>query len=130
MTEEQRALLAKARASNDAARLLLDSGYADFAVSRAYYAMFYCAEALLLGEGLTFSKHSAVHSAFGRRFAKTGRAPTHLHRYLLEAAAHRNDSDYTLASGVTHTEAGEEIVRADEFIAVAQSLLAASDTGA
>ena len=36
-----------------------------FAASRAYYAMFYAAEALLQSRGLAFSKHSAVHAAFG-----------------------------------------------------------------
>ncbi|MBI4830274.1 MAG: HEPN domain-containing protein [Candidatus Lindowbacteria bacterium] len=58
MTPEQAALTEKARESLDAAKLLESQGYLDFAVSRAYYAMFYVAEAFLLGEGLTFSKHS------------------------------------------------------------------------
>ena len=53
-----------------AAQLLNDQGFHDFATSRAYYAMFYVAEALLLGEGLTFSKHSAVIAAFGKSFVK------------------------------------------------------------
>lgn len=73
MTAEQAALLQKAQKSLRAARLLADQGFYDFAVSRAYYAMFYIAEAFLLGEGLAFSKHSAVISAFGERFAKSGR---------------------------------------------------------
>lgn len=60
MTSEKAALIQKARASLDAARLLAKQGHFDFAVSRAYYAMFYVAEALLLDEGLVFSKHSAV----------------------------------------------------------------------
>lgn len=47
MTPEQGALLAKARQSLDAAVLLAEKEYPDFAVSRAYYAMLYAAEALL-----------------------------------------------------------------------------------
>jgi uncharacterized protein (UPF0332 family) len=52
MTPVQAALLKKAKNSLDAARLLVERGFYDFAVSRAYYAMFYVAEAFLLGEGL------------------------------------------------------------------------------
>jgi uncharacterized protein (UPF0332 family) len=33
--------------------------------------MFYCAEALLFSIGLSFSKHSAVISFFGKEFVKT-----------------------------------------------------------
>ena len=40
MTPEQQALLHKARDSVRAASLLSDAGLYDFAVSRAYYAMF------------------------------------------------------------------------------------------
>ena len=55
MTPEQRDLLEQARASLGAARLLLTQGYHGFAASRAYYAMFYIAEAFLLGKDLAFS---------------------------------------------------------------------------
>lgn len=72
MIPEQAALLRKAQDSLRAARLLADQQLYDFAVSRAYYAMFYVAQAFLLGEGLSFSKHSAVIAAFGQQFAKTG----------------------------------------------------------
>jgi len=37
--------------------------------------MFYTVEALLLSQNLTFSKHSAVISAFGKNFVKTGIFP-------------------------------------------------------
>lgn len=80
MTLEQEALLRKARDSLRGARVLADQKLYDFAVSRAYYRMFYVAEAFLLGEGLTFSKHSAVIASFGQRFAKPGRVPVELHR--------------------------------------------------
>ena len=56
----------------------------DFAESRAYYAMFYIVEAFLEGEGMSFSKHSAVISAFGREFARTNRVPVEFHRFLID----------------------------------------------
>jgi len=56
MTPEQAALLSKAHDSVRAAKLLSDAKLCDLAVSRAYYAMFYVAEAFLLGVGLSFSR--------------------------------------------------------------------------
>ena len=60
MIPEQIALLTKVGESLRAARLLATNELLDFAASRAYYTMFYVAEAFLLGEGLTFSSHAAV----------------------------------------------------------------------
>ena len=83
MSPEQRALLDKASASLNAARLLHDNEQHGFAAARAYYAMFYVAEALLLRDGLSYSRHSGVAAAFGEHFAKTARVPADFHRYLL-----------------------------------------------
>ena len=47
MTDEQRELLLKAQQSLEAAKLLLTNHFPDYATSRAYYAMFYIAEAFL-----------------------------------------------------------------------------------
>jgi uncharacterized protein len=51
MRPEQADLLVKAQQSLEAARVMEERGYHDFAASRAYYTMFYLAEALLLGLG-------------------------------------------------------------------------------
>ncbi|MBK6765361.1 MAG: HEPN domain-containing protein [bacterium] len=63
-----------AKRSIRAARVLLDEDLPDQAASRAYYAMFYVASALLKNESLEFSSHSAVHAAFGRELANPNRA--------------------------------------------------------
>jgi uncharacterized protein (UPF0332 family) len=47
MTPDQLLLIQKAQASVRAAKLLADQELYDFAVSRAYYAMFYVAKANL-----------------------------------------------------------------------------------
>jgi uncharacterized protein (UPF0332 family) len=57
MKPEQAGLPRKAHESLDAAKLMARQGYQDFAASRAYYSMFYVAEAFLLEKGLAFSKH-------------------------------------------------------------------------
>lgn len=70
MPEEIAAYLAKAKESIAAAKLLLSEEHCGFAAARAYYAMFYVAEALLLTKDLTFSKHAGVISALGEHFVK------------------------------------------------------------
>jgi uncharacterized protein (UPF0332 family) len=54
MIENQIELVLKARQSLEAAKILLANNYADYAASRAYYVMFYIAQAFLDGEGLSF----------------------------------------------------------------------------
>jgi uncharacterized protein (UPF0332 family) len=75
-------LLDKARRSLLAAERLRDAGDYDFAVSRAYYAMFYAAQALLLRRGIRRSKHSAVIAAFNEQFIKSGEIPADLFGHL------------------------------------------------
>ena len=56
--------------------------------------MFYCAEALLASEGLSYSTHKGVISAFGEKFVKTGRLPAETHQWLREAFDQRIIGDY------------------------------------
>jgi uncharacterized protein (UPF0332 family) len=65
--------LERAELSIRAARQLLSGGYYDFAASRAYYAAFYAATAVLLSEGLELSKHSGVIAAIHQRLVKAGK---------------------------------------------------------
>jgi uncharacterized protein (UPF0332 family) len=87
-------LLFKANRSLSAARLLLDHEYFPEAVSRAYYAMFYAATALLHSEGIAVTKHSAVIAQMGRHFAKTGKIDPKLHRALIDVFDERQTADY------------------------------------
>jgi uncharacterized protein (UPF0332 family) len=50
--KEIAANLQRAEQSVQAAKELVDKGYHDFAASRAYYAAFYAATAVLLSEGV------------------------------------------------------------------------------
>jgi uncharacterized protein (UPF0332 family) len=119
MTDEQQELLLKAQQSLEAAKLLLTNNFPDYAASRAYYTMFYIAEAFLEGEGLSFSKHSAVIAAFGREFAKPQRVQPNFHRFLIEAQELRATGDYGQLNAVTTDQAAEQINRAEQFLAFA-----------
>ncbi len=113
MTTEQQALLDKAHQSLAAARLLHEHEQYSIAAGRAYYVMFYAAEALLLGEGLRFSKHSAIIAAFGARFAKPEVVPPRFHRYLIRGQEVRTEGDYS-TNPVHQEESAEQIERAPE----------------
>ena len=123
MTDEQEQLIAKVRNSIKAAQILFNEEIYDVSTSRAYYAMFYLAEAFLISEGLSFSKHSAVISKFGERFAKTNRLPSEYHRYLIEAEQSRIRADYDAAFNPTKVEAKENIERAIMFLELANQYL-------
>ena len=123
MTLEQANLVRKAEHSIDAAKVMKKTGYFDFAVSRAYYAMFYLAEAFLLEKGLAFSKHSAVHAAFGEHFVRTGLVPTDLHRALIHGMEARVTGDYDSTKEVSVDEAEEQIANAEQFMEAARQRL-------
>ena len=100
LADELRAMLAKAQRYMTSAESLSRLGDYDSAVSRLYYSMFYCAEALLLGRGLTFSSHRAVISAFARHLTQPGLLPRELHQWLHEAFSQRQISDYEFVTGL------------------------------
>jgi len=110
--------LAKANESLGAAKVLAREGYPNFAVSRAYYAMFYAVEALLLYKGLAFSSHSAVIAAFGKEYAKSGLLPPQLHRYLIDAERLRNVGDYGLGTSVPIDDVAQVFARTEEFLQI------------
>ena len=125
MKEETGKLLEKAARAIEAAKTLLKTGSADFAAGRAYYAMFYIAEALLLEKNLSYSKHSAVHASFGKLYAKEGIIDPKFHRWLLDAFDHRIIGDYGVEAVITREDVRQMIERASEFLTTAESLLPA-----
>jgi uncharacterized protein (UPF0332 family) len=62
----------QANASLQAAKLLKDAGLLDDSASRAYYAVFHAASALLLSRDLTFNSHTGTLRAINLHFVKTG----------------------------------------------------------
>ena len=123
MKDTSQKLLEKASRSLRAAERLLLSGDADFAISRAYYTMFYAAEALLNERGLRFRKHGGVHGAFGEHFAKAGVLDSKYHRWLLEAFNQRVTGDYGVELMMSSEDASVVIERAREFLQTAQRYL-------
>ncbi len=123
MKEFTRKLLAKAVDAIEAAEILVDGGKADVGAGRAYYAMFYIAEALLNEKEMQFGKHSAVHAAYGENFAKTKILDPKYHRWLLDSFDKRIMGDYGVESGIESDIAVNMINQAREFLEAAQSYL-------
>lgn len=117
-----RALMVRAETSLAAARLLSDNDYPAEAVSRAYYAVFYAATALLHLEGIIVAKHSAVISQVGLHFAKTGRLTPRLHRILLDMFDERQLADYGGAS-FSDERVTVDVQNAGDFVAAVQEYL-------
>ena len=119
MNEQTGLLLAKAERAIVAAQHLEETGDIEFAIGRAYYAMFFVAEALLNEQGLHFTKYGGVHRAFGDRFVKTGIFDAQYHRWLITAYNRRIVSDYGVEVVFTREEAREVILQAQQFLKAA-----------
>ncbi|MCL5982394.1 MAG: HEPN domain-containing protein [Firmicutes bacterium] len=120
---EIEALMHRAKESLAAARGTLRDGFPDFAASRAYYAMFYVASALLVSRGQSYNSHAAVISAFGREYAKTARIDPKFHGWLIAGQNFRNVGDYGVEAHVSKEQAALTCAWADEFIEAAGSFL-------
>lgn len=123
MKDYSRKLFEKAMDTLEAAEALLEMDKPDIAAGRAYYAMFYVAEALLHEKELKFSKHSGVHAAFGEQFTKTKILDLKFHRWLLDAFDKRLTGDYSVDANIEKTVAADMINQAKEFLEVAQTYL-------
>jgi uncharacterized protein (UPF0332 family) len=117
-------LLDKARRAVHAAEVLLAAGEPDFAAGRAYYAMFYAAEALLAVDGLRYRKHSAVHSAFGERYVSGGVMDARYHRWLLDAFDKRIAGDYDIEYALSPADVVKMVEQSKEFIAAVGRVVA------
>jgi uncharacterized protein (UPF0332 family) len=125
ISPDAQTLLNQARENVRAAKLLLHAGFNSIAASRAYYAMFYTAEALMLAHrNQSFSSHSALIAAFGREFAKTRLLDPRFHSYLIAAQKLRQSSDYGISATVTTDETAQALQWAQELITAAETFLA------
>jgi uncharacterized protein (UPF0332 family) len=93
------------------------------ATSRAYYAMFNAAIALLGARGIFRSKHSGVVSAFGERFAKTGDMDRELGSVFKKAFDRRLGCDYDEEHEETREMAEAALADARRFLAAAEERL-------
>jgi len=121
--EEIQANLERAKASLQAAKVLLASNFLDDAASRAYYGAFHAAIALLLSRNLNFGSHAGVLRAISLNFVKTGALPKACGRDLNWLAELRQIADYGEMRHVTTEEAERAIQAAEQFLHQVQEIL-------
>lgn len=122
-SDEIQANLERAESSFQAAQLLLVSGFSDDAASRAYYAAFHAASALLVSRGLSFNSHAGVLRAISLNFVKTGQLDRSTGKDLNWLAELRQLSDYGELRRVSRANAEEALVIAARFMSAVQSVL-------
>ena len=120
MKEHSSKLLAKALDTIEGAEGLLNMDKPEIAAGRAYYAMFYVAQALLYERDLQFSQHGQVIAAYGKEFAKTKELDPKYHRWLRAAFDTRISGDYDVDTGISTQIVSELISEAREFLEAAQ----------
>jgi uncharacterized protein (UPF0332 family) len=115
--------LERSREDLEAARSNVQQGFYGVAVTRAYYAMFYAASALLASKGISRSKHSAVLAAFREHFVKPGLVESDYAKALGLAFDARLDSDYDVTFTTDLTLAEDVLVEAQRFVERAERYL-------
>jgi hypothetical protein len=106
-----------------AAEKLLEDGFYEDSVSRAYYAMYHCARACLVLEGATPKTHEGVISEFGRLFILTGKVDPAFGRALSTAKEDREDSDYEIYAEIGREEARKVFREARGFLRKAEEIV-------
>lgn len=106
----------KAEKKLEVAEKLLKSDDYEDAVSRAYYAVFHAAQALLLTEGERAESHKGVVTLFGLLFVKTGKFSRDMGKYLANLKDDRESGDYEVFSYMDAETAQTAIAEARKFL--------------
>jgi uncharacterized protein (UPF0332 family) len=122
-TDEIAANIERARTSIRAAKDMFDKEYYDISASRAYYAAFYAASALLLGCGTDTSKHSGVIALIHQLFVKTGKLDKEHGKNLNWLFELRGIGDYGMTEHVSAGEAYKAMKVAEDFLRAALKIL-------
>ena len=104
-------------------RHLLTGGFYNGAVTRAYYAAFHGARALLVTRGLESKTHRGVIQLLNLHFVKDGPLSIQVAEYLSHLETYRELSDYTAIARFTEAQAREELIRAETFLSAVRALI-------
>lgn len=116
MDDKTEQLLTKSQQYLRSAAVLLEVGDYDSSVSRAYFAMFYAAQAALLTTGATVKSRRSVRSAFTEHFVQNGRFPQRAADVLNQAYEMQETADYAQRPVVSEDEAERTLGEAEAFI--------------
>ncbi len=115
--------LENAQESLSVAQLNLDNDFYPAAINRAYYAIFYAANAALATKKILRSKHSGVLAAFRQYFVKTGVFSSELSDIYGQLMEDRHESDYGLITAMSKEDAMIDLHQAKQFVEAVEALL-------
>lgn len=91
-------------------------GFYASAVNRAYYAIFFAANALLATRRLTRNKHSGVLAAFRQYFVKSGQIEVEYSRTYERVMNDRHTGDYAVTESIDPEQAQTDLDDARWFV--------------
>lgn len=114
---EAEAWLARAMEAVREAEFLLSARFFAASITRAYYAMFYAARALLASKGIAAKSHGGTLQRFAETFVKPGLVPAEMSSMLGAAMELREQADYHVnSSSLGEGKAGEVLEAARGFV--------------
>lgn len=116
-------LLGLAGEDIETSQLLLENQRYRACISRAYYAMYYATQALLLQRNIVSRTHRGVIQQFSQHFIKSGDLPLGMARDLKRAYDFRQSSDYEDTIGINQEQATRVLTAAVEFVGQAKGYL-------
>ena len=106
----------RAKEALTAAKNLFEDGLFADSISRAYYAIFHAARAVLLTKEIDTDTHSGAISMFGLHFVKNGLIEERFGRIFNEAKDARELGDYIVTKEFTKEETDKRVKQAIEFL--------------
>jgi uncharacterized protein (UPF0332 family) len=100
----------------EAAKTLFENGFYADAVSRAYYAMFFAARALLSERNIYPKTHRGLISQFALEFVKTSEFRKEIFYLFTRAQEDREEADYGLFTETDEKEAKIIITAAETLL--------------
>lgn len=105
------------------AKVLLDGKFPSGAISRAYYAAFHAAAALLISKGIEVKSHQGLGKMFSLHFVKPGILDSKFSRILSLAQKYREEADYNSEYVFTMDDAKSTLDDVRELCGATESVL-------
>lgn len=118
--------LLRAEKALKSAKLLMEHGQLEDTASRAYYAMFHAAKAILFTKAVKAKTHRGTISQFGKHLVKKGSLSEEYADMLRKAFDLRQKSDYELYAELDKETVEETLNNAEKFVEKIKELLNAS----
>jgi len=115
--------LQAARDALRAAEVLIAADLPAHAISRAYYATFHAASALLASIGRQARSHDGLRRLVAEHFVRSGLIEAKFSRLLTHIAGDCNDADYNVSVPFSREDAETDTEQAREFVEVVERLL-------